>query len=184
MGPTDDEYESVHLHRGSAVVIYPGTWHTLRNYNSSASSCRLLFTLQESGPFPKGNAEKHLKSRFVSTDASTLPPVKTAHESSLLSKKVFLSNGHVPGLFQVSLARFALNAECEEHRHRSAAEVYVNYDGDGCYLKVEDEDGQPHEYNLSGRKVAVINAGVLHSAWNHGTGPCQNINLMIGPPWE
>merc|ERR1712232_162338 len=114
-----------------------------------------------------------------------LRSVKTAHETDLLSKKVYLEPKTVPGLFQVSLSRFAASAECERHAHRSAAEVYVNYDGTGCHLEMEDwqHSNKAAVYNLSAGKVAVVNPTTSHRAWNAAKTPCHNFNMMIGAPW-
>ncbi|CAE8639632.1 unnamed protein product, partial [Polarella glacialis] len=167
------------LRQGAAVVVFPGTKHALLQTQGS-ESCLILSVLQESGGFDRHDAA----SGFVAADAESLPVLKTAHESDLLSKKVYLAAGRVPGLFQVSLARLAPGAQCEEHAHRSAAEVYVNYDGKGCHLKMQNEQGQSRVYDLTRGKVAVINPQTLHSAWNDDGEPCQNINLMIGSPKE
>jgi len=165
--------------RGAAATVFPGAKHHL-----SSGSCLVLHVGHDS----KGNfsfGAPWPSQSYVFGDALTLPAVKTAHVSDLLSKKVYLAHGVVPGLFQVSLARFAPGAECEEHFHETAAEVYVNFDGHGCHLQVQDKKGTPQIYNLSGGKVAIINPGTLHSAWNDASAEaCQNINMMMGPPNE
>jgi len=170
--------ESYSLEKGSAVTVFPDVLHNAA-HSGGPERCKVLRVVTQSGRFTSA-------SPVQAGSLESLPSVRTAHESNLLSKKVYLGPKSVPGLFQVSLSRFAPGAECEQHRHRSAAEVYVNFDGSGCHLEMHDwqNPSKASVYNISGGKVAVVNPTTLHRAWNSAKGPCQSVNMMIGAPWE
>lgn len=171
--------ESLSLHRGSAAFVFPGVRHNAA-HAGGRERCKILRIVTSSGRFAFSGPGVQVRT------LESLSPVRTAHESDLLSKQVYLAPNTVPGLFQVSLSRFAAGATCEEHRHRSAAEVYVNYDGAGCHIEMWDRQmpDQSSTYNISSGKVLVVNPTTLHKAWNSAKTPCHNINLMIGAPWE
>jgi len=171
--------EAHSLGRGSAVIIFPGVRHNAA-HAGGRKRCKMLRAITHSGRFAFSGPAVQAKT------LESIAPVKTAHESNLLSKQVYLGAKTVPGLFQVSLSRFAAGATCEEHKHRSVAEVYVNYDGVGCHIEVSDwqSPGQVSTYNISGGKVVVVNPQTLHRAWNSAKTPCHNINIIVGAPWE
>lgn len=166
------------LRRGAAVTVFPGVLHNAA-HAGGPERCKVLRVVSNSGHFysPTGEVAKASK-------MEDLKSVATAHETSLLSKKVYLSSSTVPGLFQVSLSYFAAGAECEGHLHRTASEVYVNFDGSGCHVEMEDwrRPGASSSYNISGGMVAVVNPTTKHRAWNAARSPCRNFNMIIGPP--
>eukprot|EP00747_Dinoflagellata_sp_TGD_P162675 gnl/TRDRNA2_/TRDRNA2_180534_c0_seq1.p1 gnl/TRDRNA2_/TRDRNA2_180534_c0~~gnl/TRDRNA2_/TRDRNA2_180534_c0_seq1.p1 ORF type:complete len:333 (+),score=50.48 gnl/TRDRNA2_/TRDRNA2_180534_c0_seq1:64-1062(+) len=172
--------------RGAAAVVFPGVPHSLVHPGTGAPPCRVLAVKTNSGPAGTAAYVRTGEGAFVAAGYDQdLPPVKTAHESALLSKKVYLAHGRVPGLFQVSLSSFSPLAECEEHQHATAAEIYVNFDGVGCHVKAKNANGSESVFDLTGGKVAILNPRTVHSAWNSDKdGACQNFNMMIGPTNE
>jgi quercetin dioxygenase-like cupin family protein len=171
--------EAYSLNRGHFVTVFPGVFHSAA-HAGGRQRCKVLRAVHRSGafaPFPKKEVEaKRLED---------LSSVKTAHESPKLSKRVFIAHGEIPGLFQVSMSRFASGAECETHSHQSAAEVYVNFDGQGCHLEMKGVEAPGQlSIDLSGGKVAVVNPLTSHRAWNSAKTPCHNLNMLLGPPSE
>lgn len=197
------------IKRGGSVLVPPGVNHQVRSAEEPskttinaapdlASRCTVLAVNLPSGSWTataQGTSNSGattaavvagLNSPFALRVADTghLQSEKTAHESDLLSKRVHVRKGVVPGLLQLSVARFAPGALCDEHQHPTAAEVYVNYSGSGCHVAAMDPVLGHVEHDLTGGKVAIIKPGTLHTAWNDADGDCQNINIMINDARE
>ena len=163
--------------RGESVTVLPGLQHTVLG---NPGGCTFLEFRVASGNFSFPAGHGALKS-----DVQQLQSVPTAHNTDLLSKRVLISKGTVPGLFQLSIARFSPGAVCEEHSHATASEVYVNWDGPGCHVKAMDSRGSWNTYDLTSGKAAVLNPGTPHAAWNENKfASCYNVNMMVGNPDE
>ncbi|CAK0800509.1 unnamed protein product [Prorocentrum cordatum] len=174
--------ETAALARGVSVLVRPGTRHSLVG-SDHGPPCQVLSVGLHSGSWLDGARGPALRR----ADDGQLPSEKTAHESALLSKRVHARRGLVPGLMQLSVARFQPRAECELHRHATGTEVYVNYGGKGCHLTVLDDSTGARRndtHDISGGIVDVINPGSWHEAWNDAQEHCENINMLLADPRE
>lgn len=184
------------IERGGSVLVPPGVHHQIRSGDALAEPASTTLAIRLPSGSWTGAVQGQAPLAIGGASAVAAPPTlrvakteripaeKTAHESDLLSKRVHVRKGLVPGLLQLSVARFSPGAICEEHEHPTAAEVYVNYSGSGCHVAVRDPILGRVEHDLTGGKVAVIEPGTPHWAWNDAGGDCQNINLMINDPQE
>lgn len=182
--------ERVEVKRGTSVLVRPGTQYEF--VGGLEEPCLVLSTTLHSGPWmdkadsAAGGAAGAAPSLWMAEDG-LLQSQKTAHESALLSKRVHVRKGLVPGLMQVSIAKFQAGAVCELHQHSTATEVYVNYAGKGCHLRLLTQIGEERtaeSFDLTNGKVDAINPGTLHDAWNDAGDPCENINFMLADPHE
>ena len=117
------------------------------------------------------------------TNTSALKPEATAHKSDLLSKRVHLSSGRIPGLHRVSIVKFMPGAKYEEV-HSSGSQVYLHLKGKGCKLRATEKDGSKSEHDLFPSQFDVLHPGTASKAWNDADGPCENLNLMLSDPSE
>jgi len=171
--------EREEIRRGVTLLVRPGAPHEL----VADEACELVAASLPSGSWLDGATSPVL----LAADDEKLTSQTTAHKSALLSKRVHFKRGLVPGLMQASIARFEPGAICELHSHASATEVYVNYAGAGCQLKlspIAGTDQVEEVLDLTGGVVDVINPRTPHEAWNAGEGPCENMNLMLADPLE
>lgn len=174
--------ETAALARGVSVLVRPGTRHSLAG-PGQGPHCQVLSVGLHSGAWLDDARGAALRR----ADDGQLPSEKTAHESALLSKRVHAKRGLVPGLMQLSVARFQPRAVCELHHHATGTEVYVNYGGKGCHLTVADDSTGTRRndtHDISGGIVDVINPGSWHEAWNDAQEHCENINIMLADPLE
>ena len=116
------------------------------------------------------------------TNTSSLKAESTAHgKKDLLSKRVHLSHGRIPGLHRVSVVKFMPGAEYEE-MHSSASQVYLHLKGKGCKLRTTEKDGVKSEHDLYPSHFDVLHPGTASKAWNDADGPCENLNLVLTDP--
>lgn len=168
---------NISIKRGRSVTIFPGVKHRAF-LPGKRDFCKLVYIHVKSGDYSWSQLQD-----WITADYDALVDEPTAHDDDKLSKRVFLRAGVVPGIFQLSIARFAPGAVCPEHSHKSASEVYINYYGPGCHMSADGPQGRERNFDLTGGRVAVLNPGTNHSAWNnHKNQPCWNVNMMIGDP--
>ena len=131
-------------------------------------------------PSPCGTAGLSL---LRMTNTSELKPESTVHgKKDLLSKRVHLSRGRIPGLQRVSVVKFQPGAEYEE-MHSSASQVYLHLKGKGCKLRTTEKDGAESEHDLYPSHFDVLHPGTASKAWNDAAdGPCENLMLVLTDP--
>ena len=131
-------------------------------------------------PSPCGTAGLSL---LRMTNTSELKPESTVHgKKDLLSKRVHLSRGRIPGVQRVSVVKFQPGAEYEE-MHSSASQVYLHLKGKGCKLRTTEKDGAKSEHDLYPSHFDVLHPGTASKAWNDAAdGPCENLMLVLTDP--
>jgi len=153
----------------ASASITSGPWRTLHVRSPDPAMV----------PSPCGTAGLSL---LRMTNTSALKPESTAHgKKDLLTKRVHLSHGRIPGLHRVSVVKFQPGAEYEE-MHNSASQVYLHLKGKGCKLRTTEKDGAKSEHDLYPSHFDVLHPGTASKAWNDADGPCENLNLVLTDP--
>jgi hypothetical protein len=178
------------IHHGRTITIFPHVRHRAL-LKEGGGPCKVVYLHLDSGDYTGDDLQEWLVTEY---DNLIDEPIRQASPDRL-SKRVFLREGVVPGLFQFSIARYAPGAVCTEHSHPTASEIYINYFGPGCHLQWEEDLqgkkdllGNPfgerkHNMDLSGGKVAVLGPGTRHSAWNSQLDQaCWVVNALVGNP--
>jgi hypothetical protein len=178
------------LHDGFSVLVRNGAPHTV------SGQCVFAAATFTSGPWLAHHVSAPDPNMVPSpcgaggisllrmTKTASLKPLPTAQDSDLLSKRLHLANGRIPGLLQVSVAKFMPGAKSENNTYSTVSEVYLHLRGDGCKLRATERDGSQSEHALFPSHFDVLHPGTSHVAWNDGTGPCENLNLMLADPAE
>ena len=179
---------SAKLRRGVAVLVRNGHKHWVHG------NCVAATATVASGPWDETELDLAMVPNRCDisappvlrvTDTDAIKPEPTAHKSDLLSKRVHLRAGRVPGLQQLSVSKFQPGAVCEGHAHETGTEVYLHYRGRGCHLRATEADGAESEFDLYPHHFDALHPGTKHMAYNlNETSSCENLNMMLADPGE
>ena len=179
---------SAKLRRGVAVLVRNGHKHWVHG------NCVAATATVASGPWNENELDLAMVPNRCDisappvlrvTDTDAIKPEPTAHKSDLLSKRVHLRAGRVPGLLQLSVSKFQPGAVCEGHAHETGTEVYLHYRGRGCHLRATEADGAESEFDLYPHHFDALHPGTKHMAYNlNETSSCENLNMMLADPGE
>lgn len=100
--------------------------------------------------------------RYVSLHE--VPEEGVSHDPDI-RKQVWIRNGEVPHLTNVSQSRFEPGQRCETHVHADMVEVFLVQAGRGTIVV----DGQPHV--LAPGVCVVVEPGEAHALANDGAEP-------------
>lgn len=122
-------------------------------------------------------------SLFVSNSALKSEP--TSHQAPgqpvLVSKRVHLRKGQIPGVLQSARIEVQPGAKIERHSHTSATEIFHGLDGE-CTIVVGKPGGEAQRHAVAAGGTVAVGPNTEHELENPTRFVCHMHIVLVAPP--